>query len=70
MAYMMRTEEIRGIMKRRGVTVEDLAEAMDVPKDRVVQILTGYQSLSDDNAIRIMDALDDLKKNRRVQKKT
>lgn len=67
----MTTQEIRGLMNRRGVSVADLAEEMGVPEKRVNEALHGYIYLSDDNAIRIMDALESIKKKRaRVPKKT
>lgn len=67
----MKTEEIKGIMKRRGVTIEDLADEMGVDPKRVDQTLNGYTFLSDNNAIRIMDALEIIKSKRgKVPKKT
>ena len=67
----MKTEEIRGIMRRRGVTVEDIAEEMEVDPKRVDQAINGYTYLSDENSIRIMDALASLKAKRgKVPKKT
>lgn len=67
----MTTKEIRGLMKRRGVTAADVAEEMGVPEKRVNEAITGYIYLSDENAIRIMDALENLKKKRgKVPKKT
>ena len=67
----MTTKEIRDLMKRRGVTIADLAEEIGVSEDRIDSTLNGYTFLSDKNAIRIMDALDDIKKKRaRVPKET
>lgn len=67
----MTTKEIRDLMKRRGVTMGDLAEEIGVSEDRIDSTLNGYTFLSDKNAIRIMDALEDIKKRRaRVPKKT
>ena len=67
----MKTEEIRGIMRRRGVTVEDIAEEMEVDPKRVDQAINGYTYLSDENSIRIMDALESMKSKRgKVPKKT
>lgn len=67
----MTTKEIRDLMKRRGVTLDDLAEEIGVPVERIDATLNGYTFLSDKNAIRIMDALEDIKKRRaRVPKKT
>ena len=67
----MTTKEIRDLMTRRGVTMGDLAEEIGVSEDRIDSTLNGYTFLSDKNAIRIMDALEDIKKRRaRVPKKT
>lgn len=67
----MTTKEIQDLMKRRGVTMGDLAEEIGVLEDRIDSTLNGYTFLSDKNAIRIMDALEDIKKRRaRVPKKT
>ncbi len=67
----MRTEEIRDIMKRRGVTIDALAAEMGVDPTRVDQAINGYTFLSDNNAIRIMDALESMKSKReKVPKKT
>ena len=67
----MKTEEIKGIMRRRGVTLDDLAEEMGVARERVDQTINGYTFLSDNNAIRIMDALESMKSKRgKVPKKT
>ncbi len=67
----MTTKEIRDLMTRRGVTIADLAEEIGVSEDRIDSTLNGYTFLSDKNAIRIMDALEDLKKKRgKVPKKT
>ena len=67
----MKTSEIRGLMKRRGVTLADLADEIGVEETRLDQAINGYQYLSDDNAIRIMDGLESIKKKRaRVPKMT
>ena len=67
----MKTSEIRGLMKRRGVTLADLADEIGVEETRLDQAINGYQYLSDDNAIRIMDGLESIKNKRsRVPKKT
>ena len=67
----MTTKEIRDLMKRRGITLDDLAEEIGVTVERIDATLNGYTFLSDNNAIRIMDALEDIKKRRaRVPKKT
>lgn len=67
----MKTEEIRGLMKRRGVTLAELAEEIGIEEKRLEQALNGYQFLSDANAIRIMDGLESIKKKRgKVPKKT
>lgn len=67
----MKTEEIRGIMRRRGVTIDALAAEMGVDPKRVDQTINGYTFLSDNNAIRIMDALESMKSKRgKVPKKT
>lgn len=66
----MKTGEIREIMNRRGVSFADLAEEIGVEENRIEQILCGYQYLSDNNAIMIMDALSRLKEKRKVSKKT
>ena len=67
----MTTKEVRDLMKRRGVTISDLAEEMGVSENRIDEALNGYIYLSDSNAIRIMDALESIKvKHMKVQKKT
>lgn len=67
----MKTEEIRGIMRRRGVTIAELADEIGTEETRLEQALNGYQYLSDANAIRIMDGLESIKKKRgKVPKKT
>ena len=67
----MKTSEIKGIMKRRGVTIDALAAEMGVDPKRVDQTINGYTFLSDNNAIRIMDALESMKSKRgKVPKKT
>ena len=67
----MTTKEIRDLMKRRGVTLDDLAEEIGVPVERIDATLNGYTFLSDKNAIRIMDALESMKSKRgKVPKKT
>lgn len=71
MGYQMKTEEIRGIMQRRGVTLAELAEEVGTEETRLDQALNGYQFLSEANAIRIMDGLESIKKKRaRVPKMT
>lgn len=65
----MRTQEIKGIMKRRGVTIDALAAEMGVDPKRVDQTINGYQYLSDNNAIMIMDALESLKSKREKYQK-
>ena len=71
MGYQMKTEEIRGIMRRRGVTIAELADESGTEETRLEQALNGYQYLSDANAIRIMDGLESIKKKRgKVPKKT
>lgn len=66
----MKTGEIREIMNRRGVSFADLAEEVGVEENRIEQILCGYQYLSDNNAIAIMDALSRLKEKRKASKMT
>lgn len=64
------TKEIRDLMKRRGVTLDDLAEELGISTERLDGTLNGYTFLSDNNAILIMDALASLKKkSSRVSKK-
>lgn len=71
MGYRMKTEEIRGIMRRRGVKIAELADEIGTEEKRLEQALNGYQYLSDANAIRIMDGLESIKKKHgKVPKKT
>lgn len=68
---MMTTKEVLELMDRRGVTMEDLAKEIGVTEARIDETLHGYTYLSDNNAIKIMDALSSIKKRRaRVPKKT
>lgn len=67
----MKTEEIRDLMKRRGVSIADLADEIGIDGKRIDEAINGYIYLSDTNAIRIMDALESIKKKRgKVPKKT
>lgn len=59
------TKEVLDIMKRRGVSMETLADEMKVSTERLDSTLNGYTYLSDNNAILIMDALSSLKKKNR-----
>ena len=63
------TKKFIDIMKKRGVTISDIAEELGVSDTRVAGVLYGYTYLSDKNTILILDALESIRKKRKVVSK-